>query len=87
MMKRLKKTETVEEKAEPRQQSVPAFSEQEMTLVQLAMKVEAIPVQGQWVKRAAIMWARQIVVSDHAKLDAACRELIDELNQSQAKAK
>jgi len=71
---------TTEKTADPRQQSVPAFTEQEMPLIRIAMKIEAIPSQGQWVKRAAIMWARHITMSDTAKLNSAVQELLDEMN-------
>jgi len=66
------------EETTPRQQSVPAFTDEEMPLIEMAMKVEAMKSQGQWVKRAAIMWARQVVMSDPAKLQKAIEEILAE---------
>ena len=62
----------------PRQQSVPVFTDEEMPLIEMAMKVEAMKSQGQWVKRAAIIWARQVVMSDPAKLQKAIEEILTE---------
>lgn len=79
MKKSRKKSERkMTEEPAPRQQSVPAFTDDEMPLVEMAMRVEAIKSQGQWVKRAAIMWARQVVMSDPAKLEKAIREILAE---------
>lgn len=75
---RTKKEPAQTDEANPRQQSVPAFTDQEMPLIEMAMKVEAIKSQGQWVKRAAIMWARQVVMSDPAKLEKAISEILAE---------
>ena len=47
-----------------KQQSIPAFDDDEQALIDEAMKIDAIRTQGVWVRMAAVKWARMVIAED-----------------------
>ena len=47
-----------------KQQSIPAFDDDEQSLIDQAMKIDAIRTQGVWVRMAAVKWARMVIAED-----------------------
>jgi hypothetical protein len=46
------------------QQSVRKFTDEERKLVDVAMRIDAMDSDAQWVTRAAVMWARKVIADD-----------------------
>lgn len=51
------------------QKSIRQFTDEERELVVAAMRIDAIDSESQWIARAAIMWARQIIAEDAGLLE------------------
>ena len=46
------------------QKSIRQFTPEERKLIECAMTIESIESESQWVARAAVMWARQVIAQD-----------------------
>ena len=53
-----------EEPKQPKQQSVPKFTEPEQAIIDVAMKVSEFKTQGAFVRWAALMYAKQLIAQD-----------------------
>ena len=47
-----------------KQRAIRQFSDEEQKLIDAAMRIESIKSEPQWVARAAVMWARQVIAQD-----------------------